>query len=307
MGRGQLDRQGQAVEPDAELGHRHLVLVVQGEVELRRPRPGHKELDRGIVTQVHGRGQLFAFGQRQRRRDKLVLAVELEQCPAGDQDFQGGSRFQQLDEQRRGGYQVLEVVQHQQQLLVAEPGFEVMQLPLAAGVRQIQRPQDGRGQVPAVGDGGQRHKADAVGEVLAQGMRRCQAQPCLADARRAGDGEQAHRGLEQAGAQRGDLPFPPDQPGQGCGQVVDRLAHWRQGGQRGNKGGLAAGQVEKGVPLGQVDVQVVRQQFGHGLGWLAVVDFDLLDGGERAADLLGKLLLRQPQRLAPLPDPLAEG
>jgi hypothetical protein len=95
-GRGELDRKRKAVQRVTELTHR------RGGIELpvHRPRPGDEEL--------HG----LLVGER--RHAELVLAVQAEGLPAGDQDAEAGSCREQRPEDRGRGLHLLEVVDQQQ-------------------------------------------------------------------------------------------------------------------------------------------------------------------------------------------------
>ena len=91
-GGGQLDGQGQPVEPGGDLGHRRGVLG--GQPELRPDRLGalDEQPDRlGPAEGVEVRGPP-RVGQVQRRHDQLLLAPEGERGPGGDQhpDLRGG-------------------------------------------------------------------------------------------------------------------------------------------------------------------------------------------------------------------------
>src|SRR5262245_13137305 len=59
-------------------------------------------------------------------------------------------------------------------------------------------------------------------------------------------------------------------------------------------------------PLARRDAQVLGQQFCDLAGWPALVGLDLLDCHLGAANATRKLALREVERLAPPPHPIAE-
>ncbi|TML03229.1 MAG: hypothetical protein E6G38_10610, partial [Actinobacteria bacterium] len=127
-GRGQLDRERQRIERGAEgddVGH---VLRRQLEVALRRLRAGDEECDgrrssrRLLVVPLRR--------QRQRADRKLVLAGQMEDRAACNEQLKLRRRREQAAEQRRGLRQLLEVVEHEQRWLASQVvGERVLQGP----------------------------------------------------------------------------------------------------------------------------------------------------------------------------------
>src|SRR6266480_2358159 len=129
--RGQLDRERQRVERSAEGDDVGDVLCRELEVALRSLRAGDEERDSGCRT---CRLIVVPFpGQRQRANRKLVLAGQMEDGAARDEQLQFGRRREQAAEQRRGLRQLLEVVEHKQRRLVRQ----------VVGERLLDRPSTG--------------------------------------------------------------------------------------------------------------------------------------------------------------------
>ena len=88
----QLDRQRQAVQPDADLGDRGGVLVGEREVRPDASRArSRNSATAGVLGDRSRRRQSAArSGQGQRRDGVLVLAAQAERLAAGDQDLRPG-------------------------------------------------------------------------------------------------------------------------------------------------------------------------------------------------------------------------
>ena len=99
---GELDRERQAVEPAAQLGHRLRVLIAEAEVRSPLARAVDEQFDRVR----HG----------QRRDREALLAAQPQRFTARGQHVQPRAGLDELAEQRAGFEDVLEVVDHQQGL-----------------------------------------------------------------------------------------------------------------------------------------------------------------------------------------------
>ncbi len=77
-GGGELDREREAVEADADLGDRGRVRVRHGEVGLDGAGAFDEERDRLVLRERRDRGQVRGVGQVERRHRVLVLAREVE-------------------------------------------------------------------------------------------------------------------------------------------------------------------------------------------------------------------------------------
>ncbi len=116
--RGKLDRQRQAIQPHANLGHGRRVGVRNGEIRPHRLRSLDEQLHRFILAHSLRRGIGCAAGQVQRWDGELVLTAQMQRHAAGDERFDTPGGCEQLTHQWRRRYDLLEVVQHQQQLLL---------------------------------------------------------------------------------------------------------------------------------------------------------------------------------------------
>jgi hypothetical protein len=112
--RRQLDRQRQPVQPRAQLGHRRRAGVGDREVRAGRPGALDEQRHRLVLRQRLEVRQALGVRQLQRRDRELVLAGEVERRATGHQQLHGRAVRQQLGRQRRGGQDLLEVVQYQQ-------------------------------------------------------------------------------------------------------------------------------------------------------------------------------------------------
>jgi hypothetical protein len=123
-----------------------------------------------------------------------MLAVDAQRCATGDEHAQPRGGGQHLSDQRCGFEQVLEVIQNQEQALVAQPGREQLLRRLAAALLETKRLRDRGGDDLRVVDRGQAHHEDAVyeGGDVPEGKIKRQAR--LADAAGADQRDQAAAG-----------------------------------------------------------------------------------------------------------------
>ena len=97
---------------------------------------------------------------------------------------------------------LLEVVEHQQETLVAQHGLQPLDQGLVARFPHAERRDDGGRHQTRVADRGERDDGDAVGEVLRHRRRRTQREPGLAHPARTGQGQQTERPHAAAGRAR---------------------------------------------------------------------------------------------------------
>ena len=206
--RGQFDGQRQAVQADADLGHRRGVGVVHPEVGLDRQGALDEERHGGILRQGLDGRQVPGIGQVERGHRELVLAAEPQHHPAGHQALQARAGRQQLRHQRGRRHDLLEVVEHQQHLLILQELLQALEQHLARFFLDAQRPGDAGGHQRGVPDGRQRDKVDPVLKVLEQVGGHLQAQAGLAGAAGTGEGQQTHLRTPQEFARRRRLPAP---------------------------------------------------------------------------------------------------
>ncbi len=178
-GGGELDRERQPVEPAADLGDCGVVGVGDAGA-------AHKQLDRGL--------------RRQRRQRHLALLGQPQRGLARDQHGHSRRPAQEVADRGRGVDELLEVVEHEQQLgdvLLDRLG----ELALEAVFRVDRRERD---------------EAGAVAEVTGQPVRQLEAQPGLADA--AGPEDRHHPVLAEQRRDGVELPLPADEAGRERGQ-----------------------------------------------------------------------------------------
>ena len=126
-----------------------------------------------------------------------------------------GRGGEQVADQRRGRQHLLEVVEHQEQVPVAEvPRHAVGQRPVAR-LPHAEGLRDRRGDEGGVADRGEGDEDDAVGEVAAQLLRDPQGEARLADAAGTGQGQEADAVAAQQVAHGGDLGVPTDEGREG--------------------------------------------------------------------------------------------
>lgn len=187
----QLERQRQAVQPDADLPDGGCVGGRHPEVGPHRAGPLQEERQRLRLLQLLQVVRAVAGGQRHRGNRKLLLRRDPQSRPAGDQDLELGRRCQQLGNERRRREQVLEVVQDQQHLLagkVALHGFG------HRGQALLLQPQGLRhrgGHQLGIPDRRQEDDVDAVVEAVQELAARLDRQAALAGPSGAGHGDQA--------------------------------------------------------------------------------------------------------------------
>ena len=180
--RGELDRERDAVEPPADLGHGRRVARRQRE----RRRRGLRPLDE----------QLHRLGARHRRHEPRRLAAHAERLAARRQHREPRAGAQQLlGELRALLHQVLAVVEDEQHPVAADLGHEQLERRRAGALGEVQHGRDVRGERVAVGERREVHPGDA-GEVGGRAQRRLAGESRLAAAAGAGEGQQPRRAHE---------------------------------------------------------------------------------------------------------------
>ncbi|GAA1688101.1 hypothetical protein GCM10009733_100900 [Nonomuraea maheshkhaliensis] len=216
--RGQLDRQRQAVEAAAQVGHGGLV----GRGQLERAGacrgPLGEQADRLVPPQLRERR---AGGRRQveRRYGHHVLARHRQRLPAGGDHPYAGGRPHDLRHQRGdGAEQVLAVVHHQQQPLVPQVRQEQCHR-LGRGLgAQVQGRRHGVADQPGIADLGQLDQPRAAGEPAPEIARHPQRQPRLADP--AGTDQADQPGLRELAPDHREFTASAHETGRLGGQVA---------------------------------------------------------------------------------------
>ena len=202
---GELDGQRHPVEPRGDPADCRRVCIRELECGSHRAGTGQEQLG-GFETlerrrrhraQVGGQVQPLQLGQPRRvgwRRQpgdgELLLAVDAQGGPAGDEDPQARRASEHLGQHRGRVDHLLEVVEDEQHPAFAQRlGNAVDHGPVRL-VGHADRARNGRRDQLPFPDRFQRDEPDAVGEVVGGGGRDLQRQTRLADATRPGERQQ---------------------------------------------------------------------------------------------------------------------
>ena len=191
--RRQLDRQRQPVDAPADLRDRGRVGVVQVEAGVVGAR--------SLAEQRDGSPRRPARPRPRASRARAARAATPGSAPrpaalSGSRlvarTVSAGQAVQQPADERRGRQHVLEVVDHQQQVLGGQEALGGLVGGLAREHDDRERLDDRRGHVLGPLQRGERDEVRAVGEVRLDRARGLQRQARLADPARAREGEQPH-------------------------------------------------------------------------------------------------------------------
>ena len=213
--------------------------------------------------------------QRERGDGHHFLAPDAQRLTTGRQHLQPGRLLQELLDQRRRRDQLLDVVHHEEQVAGAEEREQPLVKRLAWQVRDSKLLDQRVADQGNIGQGLERYKRGAVGELARGGVRGRDGQGGLAHTTRPGQRHQPHVSLPQQPGSHLQLFHPVD----------ERPA---RRGQRG--GGRSLGRA--GEALGQQQSQVVGDQATDLIGILVVAI------GDHALGMDGVQKAGQP-RLAP--------
>ena len=177
--RGELDREGHAVEPRRDRGNRRGVVVGHGKRRLDRQRSLDEQPDGGVLAErdrvdaprptrqlepVRAR-ELARIGWSGQARDRqLLLPGDPQGGTAGDDDLEAVGGAQQVRDDRRGVRDLLEVVQDEQDAAVAQPVAHRLRDRARPGVRDPERRRDPWRHEQRVADRLERHEEGPVGE-----------------------------------------------------------------------------------------------------------------------------------------------
>ena len=209
-GRGQFDRQRQAVHEPADLDHGRRILRRQLEVRSDRLRPFQEQADGPAFRRPLDRRGVGGR-ERQRGHRQLPLTPHLEPRAARDEDLQRGANPQEVDHQRRRPGHVLEVVEQQQQFLRTQILAKAFDQCPAAHLLHAQRARHRGGDEGRVVDRGEVDEPHAVRERVDDLHRHLQPEPRLAGAAGPGERQEPRVGCEQNLASGRDVPFAADQ------------------------------------------------------------------------------------------------
>ena len=190
LGRGQLDRQRQAVEPPAYLHTAGALLVGKPERRKHQLRAVLEEPDR-VGLPDGGRRRRTSLRQRQRRYRPAALPVHAEHLAAGREDRQGGTSAEQLPGKIcHSGSQMLTIVQDDQHRAVAHMLRDCRHGVLPRAVRHADPPRDHLADDAGIIQWREIHPAHALRVGRAHSARSGKRQPGLPDPPRPGQGQQ---------------------------------------------------------------------------------------------------------------------
>ena len=115
--RGKFDGQREAVKARADGRHRGCVFLRQCELVLHSLRTFHKERDRWKTGKHFQRRHGLGVGQRERGHGKFMFAVDMKRRLARDHHPEFGAGSKHFRHDRRGGDEVLEVVEQEEHRL----------------------------------------------------------------------------------------------------------------------------------------------------------------------------------------------
>ena len=141
-----------------------------------------------------------------------------------------------MGDQWGGGGDLLEVVEHQQQVAVAQGVDQAFDEGAVARLADAECLGDDRRDEVGVGQRRQVDEGDTVGEHAADLRGDAQRQPGFAHPARPGQGDQAHRGPAEQGDDQRHLALPPDEGGERRGQRRAEAVPIRDRGQRHGSG-----------------------------------------------------------------------
>ena len=253
-GRRQLDGERQSVQPGTDVRDQRGGRRVDLEGRVMLAGPFDKEPARIGGQQLGGGGR--GAGQRHRLHRQLALPRHPQRGAAGHERRDPRRRGQQRGHLRTGVQNLLEIVEHEQELLAAQEGDELFPALLTRPFAQAQRLDDGRQHHLRGMHIGERDKNHTVGNLVpGDGARGGHRQAGLADAAGAGQREQPHGGVRKQGEDGGNI-------GVAAHKRRQRLGEGRRGGARAGEGNdprqgtgfrRAAGPARKAVEALAVD------------------------------------------------------
>ena len=118
-------------------------------------------------------------GQQQGRHEQLSLGRQAQRGPAGDHHMEPRTGGQELTDLERGAEHLLEIVDDEQQLPVAQEALQTLERRPAPCHADAKCLRDGGGNEQRVADRRQRHEAHPVFEPIKHGCRRSRARRVL--------------------------------------------------------------------------------------------------------------------------------
>src|SRR6266700_3178478 len=161
-GGGQFKRQGQAIQTPADLCNQWGSDGGQLKRGLNLLCPLEEERHGAIVSERLLVGQVLWIRQSQRLDDKLAFSPHTQYLPARHQQLQVRTGREQFQQARCCGDHGLEVVQHEQPLLLPQRGFQQLEWWAGAGALQPLGLGDGEQDQVGIVNGNERDEADSI-------------------------------------------------------------------------------------------------------------------------------------------------
>ncbi len=174
----QFNRQRQTVQTGADLRDRCGILHVQGKTGIGGLGAPGEERDRLVAGNV-GQRLVPGFRQGQRTHRKVLLTRHTEHGPAGHERLQLRARAQEVGDVWRGFDDLLEIIQHQEQVFRSQCGGELLRRRTVGELAEIQGVGDRRHDKIGITDRCQGDEDRAVGECRLQFGRRLDASRVL--------------------------------------------------------------------------------------------------------------------------------
>ena len=229
---------------------------------------------------------MFPRREAERGHGVRVFTADVQHDPAGHEHLQPRTLGQQARDEGARGRHLLEVVEHEQQILLPQVRPQDVEERLLGGLPHRQRPRHRGGHRLAVGHRGQPHEVCAVGKVADQLLRHSQRQAGLADAPWSGQAEQANLGAQEHLHDGAHLPLAAHERGELHGKVVAPRGDgtgWRH---------LSAGDRLEGLPLLAGEPQCPGEQPNGGVAGHPVdAPLEVADRAHAQAGPLRQLLL----------------
>ena len=207
---GELERERQAVEPEADARDVRRVLLVERESRRGRRRALDEQPHRLVVEEIGRRERLLRVGDRQRRHAEHDLAADAERLAARREHGQPRRGAEdRVDERSARPEQVLAVVQDEQQRARREELDHRVDDVLSRQRPRVERRRDGVGHELRIGDGREldERRASLVRRLGA--ARELQREPRLA--RAAGPRERQQARVPEQRAQLAELAAAADE------------------------------------------------------------------------------------------------
>jgi hypothetical protein len=202
----ELERQRQSVESHAQFADRRRILRRKDKSGFNGLRPQDEEPDR--CGRADGGNVAVApkVGKRQRRHGENPFAGDVQRLAARDDQLRFGRLREDLRKRRRAADDLLEVVEHEQDLLRRE----ICGQRLSRGFAHAERPGNGRQQELGLANRLQHDHIDAIREVRQEVGRSLQRKASLAGASRSRQHDEAHVGPADERGNGRQLAFAAD-------------------------------------------------------------------------------------------------